>query len=158
MIELVKKVTRTLQIQYGLYIAFGILLVVLHELDVLTVGVYAGNAMMEYIFGTVAILVTIALVPFSLKLFSIQMEKKVVKAELERALALYQKWSTVRLMVLVFVTYLNVFIYYMTLNNIGGLCALIGLTASVFCLPSHKRMCEELHLTDKKENDNEKEL
>lgn len=147
MTNLVKAVTRKLQIQYGFYIALAIILAFLHEIDVMVVGAYAGDAAMEYVLETIAILVTIALVPLSLKLFSVKMAKT-ENMELSKALAYYKQWSTIRLMILAFVTYLNILIYYLTLNNIGGLCALIGLTASVFCLPSEKNMCEELQITN----------
>ena len=44
----------------------------------------------------------------------------------------------------------------MTLNNIGGLCALIGITASVFCLPGEKKLREEMNLiTNNEENKEE---
>lgn len=148
MIKLVKAVTRKLQVQYGLYILGIILLAIFHETDIITVGVYAGDAVMEYALGTFSILMTIALVPLSLKLFSVIMEKKIQHVQLQKALVLYKKWSIIRLMILALVTYLNLLIYYLTLNNIGGLCALIALTASVFCLPSERRVSEELQLND----------
>lgn len=152
MIKLVKAVTRKLQVQYGLYIIGVVLLAIFHETDVITVGVYAGDAATEYALETFSILITIALVPLSLKLFSVKMEKKIQQVQLQKALVLYQKWSTIRLMILALVTYLNILIYYLTLNNIGGLCALIALTASVFCLPSERRVGEELQLNDNNDN------
>lgn len=155
MIKLVTAVTRKLQIQYAIYLVSAIVLAILHEIDVIAVGAYAGDVTMEYILETVAILTTIALVPLSLKLFNVVMVKKIQKVDLQKALVLYQKWSTVRLMMLAFVTYLNILIYYLTLNNIGGLCALIGLTASFFCLPTEKSVREELQLNDKKNNEEE---
>lgn len=49
---------------------------------------------------------------------------------------------------LAIVTFLNIYVYYTTLDNIGGLCALIGVTASIFCLPSEKKLKEELNITN----------
>ncbi len=152
----IKAVARALQIQYGLYLGISILLVVLHETNILPTGVYAGDANMEYLLETASILITIALVPLSLKIFSVKMEKVIKVTALENALKLYQRWSTVRLMIIAFVTFLNILIYYMTLNNIGALCGLIGVTASVFCLPGEKRLREELDIvTNKDINDKE---
>lgn len=37
--------------------------------------------------------------------------------------------------------------YYLTLSTTGNLCMLIGLTASLFCLPGEKRLRNELHIT-----------
>ena len=36
--------------------------------------------------------------------------------------------------------------YYMVLSNTGVLCALIALTASLFCLPGEERLRKELHI------------
>ena len=42
------------------------------------------------------------------------------------------------------------FTYYVMLSSTGVLCALIGLTASLFCLPGEGRLRKELHI-DKEE-------
>ena len=41
---------------------------------------------------------------------------------------------------------INILTYYLTLSNTGLLCALITLTASLFCIPGEKRLREELHI------------
>ena len=45
-----------------------------------------------------------------------------------------------------FVVVFNLAGYYFTLSSTGALCALIGLTASFFCLPGEKRLRAELHI------------
>jgi hypothetical protein len=149
----IKAVTRTMQIQYVFYIAIAILLVV--QSDIILEGTYAGDFGMQYILETIGILTTIALVPLSLKVFSVKLNKKIKMAGFENALKLYRQWSSVRLMIIAFITYLNIMIYYMTLNSIGGLCALIGLTASIFCLPGERKLREELNLVTKNEENKE---
>jgi len=152
----IKAVNRIMQTQYGLYIGFIILLVILFQSGIILEGAYADDFNMQYILQTIGILTTIALVPFSLKIFSVKLNKVIKEADLAKALKLYQYWGNVRLMILAFVTYLNIIIYYMTLNNIGGLCALIGITASVFCLPGEKKLREEMNLiTNNEENKEE---
>lgn len=151
----IKAVTRTMQIQYAFYITIAILLVVLYQSDIILEGTYAGDFGMQYILETIGILTTIALVPLSLKVFSVKLNKKIKMAGFENALKLYRQWSSVRLMIIAFITYLNIMIYYMTLNSIGGLCALIGLTASIFCLPSERKLREELNLVTKNEENKE---
>ena len=150
----IKAVTRIMQAQYGFYIGIAILLVVLYQSDIILEGAYAANFGMQYILETIGILTTIALVPLSLKLFSVKLAK-IKESGAEESLQLYQQWSTVRLMIIALVTYLNILIYYMTLNSIGGLCALIGLTASVFCLPGEKKIREELNLVTNNEENKE---
>jgi len=153
----IKAVNRIMQTQYGLYIGITILLIVLFQSGIILEGAYAADFEMQYILETIGILTTIALVPFSLKVFSMKLNKVIKEAELQKALKLYQYWSNVRLMILAVVTFLNIFIYYMTLNSIGGLCALIGITASVFCLPGEKKLREELNLVTNNE-ENKKEI
>lgn len=52
----------------------------------------------------------------------------------------------VRLGVLEVAIVVNLLCYYLTLSSTGNLCMLIGLTASLFCLPSEKRLRNELHI------------
>ena len=151
----IKAVTRTMQIQYAFYITIAILLAGLYQSDLIMEGTYAGDFGMQYILDTISILTTIALVPLSLKIFSVKLNKKIKMAGLENALKLYRQWSSVRLMIIAFITYLNIMIYYMTLNSIGGLCALIGLTASIFCLLGERKLREELNLVTNKEENKE---
>lgn len=151
----IKAVTRTMQIQYAFYITIAILLAGLYQSDLIMEGTYAGDFGMQYILDTIGILTTIALVPLSLKIFSVKLNKKIKMAGFENALKLYRQWSSVRLMIIAFITYLNIMIYYMTLNSIGGLCALIGLTASIFCLPGERKLREELNLVTKNEENKE---
>lgn len=141
--------------QYLIYLAVAILLVVLYQSEVILEGAYAADFGMQYILETIGIITTIALLPLSLKLFSIKLNKEIKEAGFENALKLYKQWSTIRLMILAFLTYLNIIIYYMTLNNIGGLCALMALTASIFCLPGEKKIREELNLVTNNEENKE---
>ncbi len=46
----------------------------------------------------------------------------------------------------------NLSFYYLTLNNTGVLCAMMALIASLFCVPTRKRMLDELDLV-KEENE-----
>ena len=59
----------------------------------------------------------------------------------------YVQWSIVRLGILEVAIVTNLLCYYLTLSTTGNLCMLIGLTASLFCLPGEKRLRNELHIT-----------
>jgi len=138
---------RYLSAQYYLFWLLPVLLVVAYEFDFLPVGLYADDPRMMYILETTGILTAIVCVPLSLKLFSIVLKKKIDEVHLEEALSKYIFWSGVRLGILEIAVLLNVFVYYLTLSNVGAFCGLIALTASVFCLPGEKRMREELNIT-----------
>lgn len=146
--EQVKTLARILQIQYWVFIIFAIAYSAAYEVGWLEEGLYAGDVRKQYIWETAGILVAVLLVPLSLKLFSVIMTKKIAHAPLPVAMKLYRRWSEIRLLLLAFVTFFNIFVYYSTLNNIGGLCALIGVTASIFCLPGEKKLRAELNITN----------
>ena len=146
--EQIKKLVRILQIQYWLFISLAIAYCAVYEIGWIEEGIYAGDVRLQYIWETIAILTTVILVPLSLKLFNIVMTKKIVKSSLQVARRLYKRWNEIRLLMLAIVTFLNIYVYYTTLDNIGGLCALIGVTASIFCLPSEKKLKEELNITN----------
>ena len=99
-----------------------------------------------YYFETVGILLTALCVPLSLKLFSLVLKKKIDHMTITLALKRYVQWNIVRLGVLEVAIVVNLLCYYLTLSSTGNLCMLIGLTASLFCLPSEKRLRNELHI------------
>lgn len=142
-----KKIAQKLKTQYYLFWVLPVLLVLAYEMNLLPVGLYADDPRMMYVWETVGILTAIVCVPLSLKLFSIVLKRKIDEVHLTEALSKYIVWSGVRLVLLEVAVVLNIFVYYLTLSNVGAFCALIALTASVFCLPGEKRMREELNVT-----------
>lgn len=72
--------------------------------------------------------------------------RKIDAVSISDALRLYVLWSGVRLALLAIPVVAGFLTYYMVLSNKGVLCALIALTASLFCLPGEKRLREELHI------------
>ena len=110
------------------------------------VGALVDNVQATYYFETIGILLTALCVPLALKLFSLVLKKKIDYMTIPLALKRYVQWSMVRLGLLEAAIILNVLCYYLTLSNTGNLCMLIGLTASLFCLPSEKRLRNELHI------------
>ncbi len=116
----------------------AVVVVLLFETGVATEGALVGNPRAAYVAETTGVLAMIALVPTSLKLFSVALKKRVV------TLSDYHHASLLRLALLAIVVWGNLIVYYLTLNNLGGLSALIGLTATLFCLPSAERIENEL--------------
>ena len=77
---------------------------------------------------------------------SLVLKKKIDHMTITLALKRYVQWNIVRLGVLEVAIVVNLLCYYLTLSSTGNLCMLIGLTASLFCLPSEKRLRNELHI------------
>lgn len=145
------KAIQVLRIQFYVVWILPILLVLLYETDILPVGLYADAPQTQFILENIGILLTIISVPLALKLFSTVLKKRINNVSFTVALMQYELWSGIRLGILGLVALYNIIIYYFTLNNIGGLCALIGLTASLFCYPNEKRLRQELYITNDEE-------
>ena len=144
----IKQLLNVLKIEYfGLWV-LPIALCVLYETGIFTEGLYVGDASMEYIVQSVCILLTIGLIPLSLRLFSFNLMKCVKALPLMEALKSYRRWSEVRLCLLAVPAIIGVSFYYLTLNTTGVFCAGMALIASLFCVPSEKRMKDELDLPE----------
>ncbi len=144
--ELIQKTLLKLKIEYALFWALPILVIILGECDMEWAGLYADNVRVSYISETVGILAAASCVPLALKLFSWILLKKIDVVSFPEALKLYFDWSSIRLLILEVALLINILTYYLTLSNTGLLCALIVLTASLFCVPGEKRLRGELHI------------
>ena len=94
------------------------------------------------------ILLTIGLIPFALRIFSLNLVKHIQELPLAQALKSYQRWGEVRLFLIAVPALLNVQFYYLTLNTTGLFCASMALIASLFCVPSENRLKNELNLPE----------
>ena len=157
----IRQLLRYLQIEYVAVWVLPLLLVALYETGVMTEGAYAGDVRMDYVLQTVGILLAggvppfatpVGLIPLSLRLFSLSLVKNVKQRSLPEALKSYRRWSEIRTGMLVVPVLVNLSFYYLTLNNTGVLCAMMALIASLFCVPTRKRMLDELDLV-KEENE-----
>lgn len=142
----IKQLLQFLQIEYLLVWILPLLLVILYETGFMTEGVYAGDVRMDYILQTVGILLAVGLIPLSLRLFSLSLVKNVKQLSLPEALKSYRRWSEIRIGMLLVPVLVNLSFYYLTMNNTGVLCAMMALIASLFCIPTRKRMLDELDL------------
>ena len=148
-----EKIKRILNLQKSAFIvvwAAPILLAALYECGAETFqkGIYEGNAQMEYIFQSVSILLTIGLIPFALRMFNLNLVKRIKELPMEQALKSYQKWSDVRLGLLFVPAILGVSFYYLTMNTTNLFCACMALIATLFCIPSESRIKNELDLPE----------
>lgn len=146
--EQIKQAVSKLKMQYVLFWVLPVLLIAGYELNVLPVGIYADDGGAQYVLETMGILLTIALIPASLKLFSFILKKQTEGVQFPIALKRYTLWSGIRLGMLGTAVLFNLIVYYLTLGNMGSLCALITFIASFFCLPGEKRLREELDVQE----------
>ena len=120
--EQIKKTAARVRTTFAYFWMLPILFVLLGETGGGLVGMYAGDVRATYMAET-----------------------------LPEALRLYALWSGVRLALLAIPVLAGFFTYYIMLSSTGALCALIGLTASLFCLPGEGRLRKELHINKEEE-------
>ena len=125
-----------------------LLLVALYETGLYQEGLLAGNAQMEYILQSVSILLTIGLIPFALRMFNMNLVKRIKDLPLQQALKSYQIWSILRLALLFVPAILALSFYYLTMNTTNLFCACMALIATLFCVPSENRIKNELDLPE----------
>lgn len=144
--EKIKRVASRTKMLFVCFWVLPVFLVIFGELGGEWVGAYAGDVRAAYFAESVTILLTALLVPVSLKLFSWVLDRRIDVATLPDALRLYALWSGVRLALLAVPVLAGFLTYYVMMSNQGALCALIALTASLFCLPGENRLRKELHI------------
>ena len=146
-----EQIKRILIIQKSAFLGVwtaSLLLVVLYETGLYQEGLLAGNAQMEYILQSVSILLTIGLIPFALRMFNLNLVKRIKELPLQQALKSYQTWSLLRLALLFVPAILALSFYYLTMNTTNLFCACMALIATLFCVPSENRIKNELDLPD----------
>ena len=111
---------------------------------------YAENDKAIYLGETILILLTIICIPFSLKYYARMLTNKIDKLSIADAIKTYRTINYLRLALLALPIWIGLYIYYQMLSTTGILCALIALTASLFCVPSEKRMRQELFIQQEK--------
>lgn len=144
----INRLLNRLKVEYAAFWVLCLLLLCLYETEVLPQGIWAGDVRMEYILQTVGILLAVAFIPLSLRVFSLSLTRYVRQLPLEEALQSYCRWNEVRTAMLLVPALFNFSVYFWTLNTTGLLCGIMVLVASLFCVPGRKRLLSELDLND----------
>lgn len=140
----IKKTLDVLKKAFAAFWGLAIVIVVVHEIYDGETGLVADNVKIVYWMETVSILLTVINVPLALKLFALVLRKKIDQVPLVEALRLYKRWSLIRLLLLSIPVLAGLTTYYMCMSTTGLLCAAIGLTASLFCVPTEQRLKADL--------------
>lgn len=142
----IAQLLRCLKIEYIVFWVLVILTLALYELDVLPQGILIDDAHTSYMLEVLGVLLTVCLIPFSLRLFNLSLVHLVKQRALESALISYRRWSEIRLALLLAPALVNLSVYYWTLETTGLLCSAMVMLASFFCVPGMKRLRSELNL------------
>ena len=157
------KLIRRLWIEYIAVWILALGIPLIYETGMLEEGDLAHDGQMCYIVQTLTVILALCLIPVSLKMYhqAVHSERMMPPKEMQdsvssneptvtlstKQLNRYRHWNEVRLALLAVVALVGMSVYYVTLSSIGGLCALMGLVATFFCLPTRQRIKEELRLS-----------
>lgn len=144
--EKIKKAVRFLRMSYVIFWIVPVVFMLVGEMSDDWMGEYADNVRVMYYAETLSILLTAICIPLSLKLFAWVLYRRIDRASITSALQLYVFWSGIRLVLLLLPLLAGFLTYYVMQSTTGLLCALIALTASLFCLPGEERLRRELHI------------
>lgn len=136
-----KNVKNTLTVLLWTVLALALIVVVLFETDVLMFGYYAGSGeQAEFLLTTMMELLTLAVIPLSLKLFKFPR----VHADLvSRKAEALRKWGLLRLLMLLVPLLVNTLLYYAYANVAFGYMAIILVIVLPFVYPSMERCQSE---------------
>ncbi len=138
------KIAKKLKTQYVLFFILPFLFVLYGEFLGQDLEIYSGKTTkMGFYLQTTSILFTMISVPLALKAFHWILINKMDKTDQLKDIKKYIFLSAMRLTLLQLSTLINLVVYYLTDNSTGGLCALISITATLFCIPTKKRITQE---------------
>ena len=135
-----KQVQRILMTNFLFMVVVALLLVALYEMEWLEPTNLAGDVSLVYFITVVMELLTIAVIPLALKLFSFKwVHRKLVSG---KGAALLQ-WGTARINMLCLPMLINTFMYYQTMAPAFGYMAIILFLCLFFIYPSIGRCVDE---------------
>ena len=146
--EQIKRILTLQKVMFSIVWVAPILIVVLNETGVYQKGIYQGDVQMDYILQSISILLTMGLIIFALRMFNLNLVKRIKNLPLQEALKSYRIWCDVRLSLLFVPILLDFAFYYLTLNTTSLFCGLMALLATLFCVPSKNRIMNELDLPE----------
>lgn len=129
---------KLLLIQFWIPIAVCLAIIIPYENDWLLSGSLQSDKVLEYYVAIAMELITICLIPLSLRLFKFRIVRNSLKRNPVSGL---KRWGSIRLAMLTIPMMVNAWLYYQFMNVAFGYMGIIGLLSLVFVYPSRTR-CE----------------
>lgn len=137
-----KKTKNILTILFWTLLLTSVIIAVIFETGIMESGYLATQeSNTEFILTIIIELLTLAVIPLSLKLFRFKSVKQSLIAGRETALV---KWGTIRISMLLLLLLLNVILYYQFMNTSFAYMALIVIICLPFIYPSMDRCLIEV--------------
>lgn len=143
----IKLSQKILLINFWLALAIVLLMVLFYELEILEPTLLASNVQLVFVLQILMEIVTIAVIPLALKMFSFNF---VHRKLIERKGAALLSWGTTRLNLLCIPMLINTFLYYQVMSPAFGYMAIILFLCLFFVYPSMGRCVAE---TEELENE-----
>ena len=135
-----KKTQRTLLGMMLGSIGISLLLVLLYETDIFLSGSSTDNKSAEFLTVTFMEMLTICLIPLSLRLFKFKhIHRQLTTGKASKLLV----WGTLRMVMLCLPMMVNTLLYYLFMNVAFGYMALIGLISLTFIYRNMQRCISE---------------
>lgn len=102
--------------------------------------------MLDFYVENGIIFLTIICIPLAIGRFEWKLRNEMAIQVAPEAVEIYRRWSLYRLLILAVPAYLGVAGYYLFVNDTCGICGLLALAASLYCIPGFRRLRKELQL------------
>lgn len=139
-----KRIQRLLLAQFCAPLLIALCVIILFETDVLLPGLCTGQATQEFVWLSVMELVTICMIPLSLRLFKWNYIQLRLQQPM-RAIKTLQVWGSCRLAMLTIPLLLNVLLYYLFVKAAFAYMAIIVFLCLFFIIPTMERCLQETH-------------
>ena len=149
MVKYIQKLLRILKIEMVVVWLIVVAAVVLGEMDVIPNGLVAPKSPEEVKLNIAAVVLTILGIPLAIRLFTLNTTRGLRRMNNDEALRSYHIWSVVRIGILCIAAVFSVADYYLATSVSGAFCALVALSATIYCWPSESKISSYLEDVNK---------
>lgn len=136
------KLARKLRLRLFAIYFVAIIIVLLFETGALPIGMVKSDTT-NYILQVIGVLLSLALIPISLKGFNI-FSRRALNKNYEQRIGVYKLLANLRLLAFFIVIEYSILLYYLIDDTVGLYCALIGVVCSLFCFPTNGQISADL--------------
>lgn len=115
-------------------------MILLYETEVMPIGIFAAESNAEFVMVSVMEVLTICLIPLSLKLFKLNIVRENVFSTKGSGFLI---WGSLRMAMICLPMLVNTLMYYMFMNVAFGYMGIIGFICLIFIYPGKKRCISE---------------
>lgn len=153
--QYIEKLLFKLRTEFLIYFVLIVIFAILGFTKVIPNGIFVvqNGANTEYLINVAAIAVSFIAVLSAFKLFRLNTEQNIKRYTLDDAVALYHKWSLVRIILMFLASAAPLAAHFLTLNDTGIFSAVICILLSfIFCIPAKDKIKNYLEKLQQEHN------